>query len=128
MLTKDKAKNILDIYKEAWINKDPDKILTIFTKDAVYHEKPLEKPFIGHVAIKKYWIDKVVYSQDKIRFNLLNLYIDGDTCIAEWEVSFIDLNLQVKKHLKEVAIMEFKGKLIKSFREYWYSKTYPYSG
>ena len=128
MINKDMALQVINIYQEAWVKKDPDKILTIFTEDAVYHERPLEEPFVGHKGIKKYWIEKVVNSQDNIKFKLLNLYIDRNVCIAEWEVTFDDIQQQKKKHMREVAILEFRDNLIKSLREYWYSKSYPICG
>ena len=55
MVNREVAKNILKKYEEAWVNQDIDKILSIFTEDGIYHERVLEKPFIGHKQIKKYW-------------------------------------------------------------------------
>jgi nuclear transport factor 2 (NTF2) superfamily protein len=109
-------------YKEAWINRDPDRILEIFTGDARYHERVLEKPFMRHAGIRDYWMRKVVGEQEKIRFRLLNLYIEKNTAIAEWEAWFHDRKRNASIHMKEVAILEFRRNKIRSLREYWSSE------
>lgn len=112
----------IEKYKNAWITRDPESILEIFTKNGKYHERVLKKPFVGHSQIRKYWKDKVVAEQKNIKFVLLNLYIEGDTAIAEWEANFYDMVYRDNVHMKEVAILEFKGNKISSLREYWSSE------
>ena len=51
MVNRQVAKDVLRTYEEAWVNQDPNKILTIFTEDATYHERILQKPFVGHKEI-----------------------------------------------------------------------------
>ena len=125
MINKKTAEKILRIYKEAWIEQDIDKILSIFTKDGVYHERVLKKPIVGHEAIKEYWQTKVCDEQSKIKFKLLNYYICEDTIIAEWDASFNSNIENARIHIKEVAILEISGDKIKSLREYWQSETLP---
>ena len=110
---------ILDINKEAWEQQDPQKILTIFLEDAIYHERVLEKPMRGHNEIAQYWQNKVVEGQRDIKFKLLNLYIDAPTAIAEWEVFFLDTVQGVNRHMKEVAILDIEAGKIRALREYW---------
>ena len=111
----------LATYIRAWVEQDPDLILTIFSEDASYRERAYAPPFIGHDQIRSYWANKVVKSQRNIRCNLLNLYIDGNTAIAEWEAEFDDKAEGLRKRLKEVAIIEFSSGLISELREYWAS-------
>jgi ketosteroid isomerase-like protein len=112
----------LDVYKTAWEQQDSGLILTLFTKDAIYHERVLQEPIRGHEGIAAYWKEKVVKGQDRISFTLLNTYIDGTTGIAEWEVYFDDLVQRKRKHMKEIAILEFVDGKIASLREYWASE------
>jgi ketosteroid isomerase-like protein len=112
----------LDVYKTAWEQQNPELILTIFTKDAVYHERVLQEPIRGHEGITAYWQEKVVKGQGRISFTLLNTKIDGSTGIAEWEVSFDDVVQRKRKHMKEIAILEFVDGKIASLREYWASE------
>jgi ketosteroid isomerase-like protein len=127
MVTKETVKNVLKIYGEAWVNQDIDKILSIFKKDGIYHERVLEKPFKGHKEIKEYWKTKVVEEQSNIKFKLLNFYICGDTVIAEWEASFNSNIENARIHMKEVAILEMEDNKIKSLREYWQCEKVPLS-
>jgi len=116
------VKKVLKVYEDAWVNQDPEKILTIFTKDATYHERAFEKPFVGHAQIKQYWQSKVVEEQSEIKFKLLHFWIDGNTVLAEWDASFYSNIEKARIHIIEIAILEFKGDKIKSLREYWHSK------
>jgi ketosteroid isomerase-like protein len=113
---------VLDVYKTAWEQQDSALILTIFRQDAVYHERVFQEPIRGHEGIAAYWREKVVKGQGRISFTLLKTYIDGSTGIAEWEVSFDDLVQRKRKHMKEIAILEFVDGKIASLREYWASE------
>ena len=125
MNTKASVRATIGKYAEAWKNRDPEAIIRIFAKNGRYHERVLDKPFIGHKAIKQYWTDKVVGEQTRIRFKLHNLYLDGNTAIAEWEARFYDKKKRYSTHMKEIAVLELApdGK-IRSLREYWTSEHY----
>lgn len=98
-------------------------IITIFTPAATYHERVMGPPIPDRDAIREYWENKVVGSQADIHCRLVNLYLDGDTAIAEWEAEFFDLAQGARKRMKEIAVLEFEGHLIASLREYWASET-----
>jgi hypothetical protein len=121
-LTKQEVRDVLDIYIRAWVEQDPDLIVTIFTDTATYHERVLEAPIRDREGIRAYWQTKVVGSQGNIKCELLNLYLDGNTAIAEWEAEFDDLVQRARKRMREVAILVFEGRLIASLREYWSSE------
>ena len=113
---------VLDIYLRAWITQDPELIASIFTATATYHERVLGQPVRDRSGIKEYWQTKVVTQQANIEAELLNLYIDGTTAIAEWEARFDDLVAGCRKRMREVAILEFVGEKIAGLREYWASE------
>ena len=121
-LTKQEVRGVLDVYIRAWTEQDPDLIATIFADEASYHERVLEAPIVSRDGIKAYWQTKVVESQANIKCELLNLYLDGKTAIVEWEAEFDDLAQNVRKRMREVAIVVFDGHLIESLREYWASQ------
>jgi len=121
-LTKQEVRGIIDLYIQAWVAQDPKLITTIFTDSATYHERVLEAPIKGREGIRSYWQTKVVESQNNIKCELLNLYLEGDTAIAEWEAQFDDVVEGVRKRMREVAILVFEGELIASLREYWTSE------
>ena len=122
MVTKTEAREALDTYIQAWEQQDPDLIVTIFTPAATYHERVLSEPIPDRDAIRRYWQTKVVQAQANISCELLNVYIDGDTVIAEWQAEFDDIAQGVRKRMREIAVLVFEGHLIASLREYWASE------
>jgi ketosteroid isomerase-like protein len=120
--TKQDVREVLDIYVRAWVGQDPDLIVTIFTEDATYHERVLEAPIPNRDAIRRYWETKVVESQANIKCEVLNVYLDGDTAIAEWEAEFDDLVRRVRKRMREIAVLTIEDRKITSLREYWSSE------
>lgn len=121
-LTKQDVRGVLDIYVRAWETQDPDLITTIFTEDATYHERVLQDPIPDRAAIREYWQTKVVEAQANIACTILNVYLDGTTAIAEWEAEFDDLAQQVRKRMREIAVLDFEGRKISALREYWSSE------
>jgi ketosteroid isomerase-like protein len=121
-LTKQDVRDVLATYIQAWQDQDPDLITTIFTEDATYHERVLRDPIPDREAIRAYWQSKVVGAQANIRCTLLNLYLDGDTAVAEWEAVFDDVEDGVRKRMREIAVLTFEGHLVSSLREYWASE------
>jgi SnoaL-like domain len=121
-LTKQDVRNIIDVYVRAWVEQDADLIGTIFTDTATYHERVFEAPIQDRHRIRAYWKIKVIESQANIKCELLNLYLDGNTAIVEWEAEFDDLVKKVRKRMREVAILVFHDQLIASLREYWVSE------
>ena len=121
-MAKQDVRKLIDIYIRAWTTQDPDLILSVFTPSATYHERVLEEPVRGHAGIREYWQTKVVNEQARIQAELLNLYLDGATAVAEWEARFDDLVQGHRKRMREVAILELDGDRIASLREYWASE------
>ncbi len=121
-LVKEDVRKLIDIYIRAWTTQDPDLILTVFTPSATYRERVLQEPIRGHAGIREYWQTKVVEEQANISAELLSLYLDGTTAIAEWEARFDDLVKGYRKRMREVAILEFDGDRVAGLREYWTSE------
>lgn len=121
-LTRQDVRNVVDLYIRAWVEQDADLIETIFTDTATYHERVFNAPIQDRHGIRAYWKTKVIEAQRNIECELLNLYLDGNTAIVEWEAKFDDLVQNVRKRMREVAILDFEGQLISSLREYWSSE------
>ncbi len=66
----------------------------------------MKEPIRDRSGIRKYWQKKVVTEQANIEAELLNLYLDGTTAIAEWEAGFDDLVAGCRKRMRDVAILE----------------------
>ncbi|MCL5430221.1 MAG: nuclear transport factor 2 family protein [Candidatus Marsarchaeota archaeon] len=123
MTDKKTVLKIMKKYKEAWERRDPEAIVKIFTKNARYYDRViLNKPFVGHTGIRKYWQDKVVGEQENIKFKLLNLYIVKNTALFEWDARFYDKKREFTVHMIGAMILEIKEDKISSLREYWSSE------
>jgi hypothetical protein len=121
-LTKQDVRDVIDVYIRAWETQDPDLIVTIFTENATYHERVLQAPIPNREAIRRYWETKVVRDQANIKCELLDLYLDGATAIAEWEAEFDDVAQGSRKRMREIAVLDFEGRQISALREYWSSE------
>ena len=121
-LGKQGVRHLIDIYLRAWATQDPDLILTVFTPTATYHERVFTDPICDHAGIREYWQSKVVEAQANIKTELLNLYLDGTTAVAEWEAHFDDVVQGHRTRMREVAILELDGDRVASLREYWTSE------
>lgn len=117
-MTHEEAIKLLEIYGKAWETKDPELVATIFNEDATYND-PREKENIGLAAIKEYWNYKVIGEQDDIHFNLKNVWVAGDTVIAEWHATFKDTKRNLLIDMDEVAILTTENGKFNSLREYY---------
>ena len=119
-MTKEKARELIEVYGRAWEARDPELIVTIFTDDATYND-PREPENNGIDAIRKYWETKVIGEQKNIKFDLLNIWMDGETVIAEWHATFEKFQEGILVDLTEVAIFGTRGDKFSSLREYYKS-------
>lgn len=123
-MTKEKAVELLGVYGKAWETRDPDLIITIFTPDAIYNN-PKEPENHGHEGIRAYWTSKVIGEQKNIHFQLRNVWIDGDSVIAEWDAKFTDTKRNLYIKINEVAIFTVQDDKFSSLREYYKSEKTP---
>jgi limonene-1,2-epoxide hydrolase len=123
-MKKEQATRLINIYGEAWQKQDPELILTVFTQDASYND-PKEPENFGHESIRKYWISKVQGEQKDIHFKLLNVWVDAEIVIAEWNVKFIDIPRNLQIDMTEVGIFTVRDNLFSSLREYYKSTKTP---
>ncbi len=113
------VKNVMKKYGRAWENQDTKLLLSVFTKNGVYQESPLAKPYRGHKEIAKFW-DKVVCKEtSSIKFKLKKCYLSGDgkTGFAEWECW--NHNKGERQHMTGIMILKMKGDKISYLNEYW---------
>lgn len=121
-MTRERAGTLINLYGAAWEKKDPQLVLEVFTEGAI-HGDPGDHPAmrVGHNEIADYWQTKVVASQQEISFKLHNLWMDQDTVIAEWHVTFTDTARNLRVVLDEVAICGVLGEQFSSMRQYYVS-------
>lgn len=117
-MTHEEATKLIEIYGKAWETKDVGLLSSFFTHDATYND-PMEPENFGIEAIKNYWQTKVVEGQEDIKFEIKNIWIDGETIIAEWRATFKDIKRSLHIDMSEVAIFTIKNGKFSSLREYY---------
>ncbi|MBU1930899.1 nuclear transport factor 2 family protein [Candidatus Micrarchaeota archaeon] len=113
------VKKIMEKYGKAWENQDSQLILECFTKNGVYQESPLARPYRGHKAIKKFWDTEIGKNTKNIRFSLKKCFVSKDekTGFCEWECK--NQYKKEKHHMVGIAILTLKGSKISYLNEYW---------
>jgi uncharacterized protein (TIGR02246 family) len=117
-MNKEEAIKLINLYGKAWEEQDLELAATLFTNDATYND-PKEPENIGLDAIKKYWEFKVIEEQKDIKFDLRNVWVDGDTVIAEWHATFKDIKRNLNIDMLETAIFTIRDGKFSSLREYY---------
>ena len=121
-MKKEDVRNVMVKYGNAWEKKSADLILNCFTKNGIYQESPLSKPYKGHAEIRKFWNKSVGKHTKQIKFKLVKYYVSNDskTGFAEWECK--NVHKGKKHHMAGVMILKMKGDKITSLNEYWNTK------
>jgi len=112
-------KEVMKKYGVAWEKQDSNLILDCFTKEGIYQESPVSKPYKGHEEIKKFWEKSVINNTKHIKFKLGKCYVSNDqgTGFAEWNCK----NEYMGRHhnMYGVMILKMKGDKISYLNEYW---------
>lgn len=117
-MTHEEARKLIEVYGKAWESKDVELVTSIFTNDAIYND-PVEPENIGIKAIQNYWKYKVIEGQENIKFEIKNVWVDGDTVIAEWHATFTDIKRNLNVDMMETAILTVRDGKFCSLREYY---------
>ncbi len=114
----------LDAYKAAWEQAATDKVLSLFTPDAVYEETPFDEPMRGHQAIRRYWEEGAEQAQRNVRFSYDIYSVEGDVGMCHWHSTFERVPSGERVELDGVLRCTFAadGKC-RRFQEWWHRRT-----
>src|SRR3569833_2225639 len=76
-------------YGEAWVTRDPARVVELFTPDAQYRERRFGKPLEGTEAIRGYWQTLVYELQREIAFDLQDVAGNAEHAYFHWTAHFI---------------------------------------
>ena len=80
----------LDKYGRAWINGDPDQVVTLFSETATYRETPFDEPMNGRREIREYWQKNAADAQEDVEFTSQVWAVKNDTAVAGWQARFTE--------------------------------------
>ena len=103
------VQNWLNEYGRAWVDGDPDRVVTLFSNTATYRETPFDEPMRGRREIREYWQHGAADAQENVEFASQVWAVDNDTAIAGWQASFTRKASGVRVELNGTFRLVFSG-------------------
>jgi len=120
------VENWLEFYGNAWVEGDAERIMDLFTSDAVYRETPYDAPMEGRAAIGKYWQDGAGDGQENVRFDAQVWMVQGSIAVAGWQANFTRKPTGTRVELDGVFRLEMrtvsKTLLCSRLDEWWHRR------
>ena len=121
-LTHGEAQDLLDAYKRAWEERDPDTAVDLFTPDAEYRPDPFEEPMRGANAIRAYWNDAAA-TRVHVDFDAERIWVSGGTVLASWHAAFTRRATAERVRLRGFMTLELANGKVHRLREWTHSRT-----
>jgi len=86
-LTPGDAQDLLERYKRAWEERNPERAMELYRDDAEFRLDPFDEPAQGANAIRAIWND-VAETQANVEFDAERTWAVGRTVLASWHVAF----------------------------------------
>ncbi len=124
MIGETEVRDWLAAYKDAWVSRDPDKVVALFTDAASYQERRFRPALGGIEAIRGYWTTIVQELQRDIAFDVEQVMVSGDEAMVHWRAHFTWRPIMGILELDAVARLTFGGesrnglRLCRSFEEW----------
>jgi ketosteroid isomerase-like protein len=115
------ARELMDTFASAWSKGQIDKILSVFTIDAVFLETPFADPLSGLDAIRRYWSD-VPYHQSEITVTTGEIFVAGPWFATEFKSVFRRRRTGEWVEAKGAVFCETNHGRISEMRMYWHRR------
>lgn len=116
-------------YGEAWMARDPDAAVMLFSPDVEYHETPFGPAAIGASGLHQYWTEGAVQNQRDVKFEGTPITLENDRGLAHWRASFRRTGTHITVELDGVLSAAFDGSgRCVEFREWWHRREQPSCG
>ena len=125
-MTEQDVQNWLDEYGRAWVNGDPDHVVTLFSDAATYQETPFDDPMKGRHEIREYWQDGAADAQENVQFTSQVWAVKDNTAIVGWQARYTEKSSRAQVELDGTFRLVFsseQGTLqCTILEEWWHSK------
>ena len=125
-MTEQDVQDWLDAYGRAWVDGDPDQVVTLFTATATYREVPFDDPMRGRQEIRKYWQEGAADSQKDVEFASQVWAVANDTAIAGWQARYTEKATGARVELDGTFRLVFSGEQgalqCTILEEWWHSR------
>jgi hypothetical protein len=110
----------LAAYGRAWVERDPDAAVRLFTEDVVYRETPFDEPARRAEGVRRYWAENTGIQRD-VTFHHEILVLEGRRGIARWQAGYVKPGTGVRARLDGVLLLEFADDgLCRRLEEWWH--------
>ena len=112
------AEEWIAAYRRAWLERDPEKVVTLFTDDAVYRSSPFREPHFGSAGIRDYWT-RATSTQEELDLRFGDPVVEGSKVVVEWWAIMRDEGAWIT--LPGCLLLRFaEDGRCEELREYWH--------
>lgn len=88
-LTHGEAQDLLERYKRAWEQRDPDLAMDLYAPDAEHREHPFREPFRGANEIRAMW-NEIAANEANVEFDAERIWVSGPSVLASFHAAYTD--------------------------------------
>ncbi|MGH3012414.1 MAG: nuclear transport factor 2 family protein [Gaiellaceae bacterium] len=105
-------------YGRAWVARDADAAVALFTDDAVYRSHPFREPHAGSDGIREYWT-RATSTQEEFELRFGEPVVEGSKAVVEWWAVMRDDGAWIT--LPGALLLRFAADgRCEELREYWH--------
>jgi ketosteroid isomerase-like protein len=117
--TRELGRKLVSEFEAGWAKGDVNRIMGLFTEDAVFLETPFAEPIRGASAIRRYWSD-VPVNQAEIKVTSGEIYAAGPWFSTEFKATFRRRRTGDWIEARGALFCETDGVRITEMRMYWH--------
>ena len=112
------AEEWIAAYGRAWLERDPEAVVSLFTEDAVYRSSPFREPHSGSAGIRDYWT-RATSTQEELDLRFGEPLVEGSKVVVEWWAIMRDDGAWIT--LPGCLLLRFaEDGRCEELREYWH--------
>jgi limonene-1,2-epoxide hydrolase len=112
------AQEWVEAYGRAWVERDVEAAVALFTEDGVYRSSPFREPHVGSDGVREYWT-RATSTQEELDLRFGKPVAEGDKVAVEWWATMRDEGAWIT--LPGCLLLRFApdGRC-EELREYWH--------
>lgn len=107
-LTQASAQDLLERFGSTWAAFDGDGWADLFDRDVEYRPDPFEEPKRGREEARRSLLE-ASRTQEQVEFTPERMWVEGDTLIAPFHASYVELPSHARVREQGVLIAEVGG-------------------
>ena len=112
------ARDWIAAYGRAWVGRDPEAAVALFTEDAVYRSSPFREPHVGATGVRDYWT-RATSTQEELDLRFGQPVVEGRKVVVEWWAIMRDEGAWIT--LPGCLLLRFaEDGRCEELREYWH--------